>query len=157
MPLHTWYGQGPRRPSSCTSLSLNPHWGRTATSKKSLVAMRAGLLWYCLTLRSPVGCGLPGFSVGREGSPGKNTGMYWPILVAIPFLSSIFPASLASDSPEDMALPEPCNPSSCTTSRPGPHRGKPQSSRATSGANPSGRPTCKGGNKATIETQEWRG
>ena len=31
----------------------------------------------------------------------------------------------------------PCNPSSCTTSTPGPHRGKPKSSRAASGANPS--------------------
>ena len=47
----------------------------------------------------------------------------------------------------------PCNPSSCTTSTPGPHRGKPKSSRAASGANPSGRPTCRGGNKTTIETQ----
>ena len=47
----------------------------------------------------------------------------------------------------------PCDPSSCTTSTPGPHRGKPKSSRAASGANPSGRPTCRGGNKTTIETQ----
>ena len=30
-------------------------------------------------------CGLPGFSVREKGSPGKNTGAYWPILVAIPF------------------------------------------------------------------------
>ena len=34
----------------------------------------------------------------------------------------------------------PYDPSSCTTSAPGPHRGKPKSSRAASGANPSGRP-----------------
>ena len=47
----------------------------------------------------------------------------------------------------------PCDPSSCTTSTPGPHRGKPKSSRAASGANPSGQPTCRGGNKTTIETQ----
>ena len=47
----------------------------------------------------------------------------------------------------------PCNPSSCTTSIPGPHRGRPKSSRAASGANPSGRPTCRGGNKTTTETQ----
>ena len=46
-----------------------------------------------------------------------------------------------------------CNPGSCTTSTPGPHRGKHKSSRAASGANPSGRPTCQGGNKTTIETQ----
>ena len=47
----------------------------------------------------------------------------------------------------------PCNPRSCTTSTPGPHRRKPKPSRAASGANPSGWPTCRGGNKATIETQ----
>jgi len=39
------------------------------------------------------------------------------------------------------------------TSTAGPHRGKPKSSRAVSGANPSGQPTCRGGNKTTIETQ----
>ena len=38
-----------------------------------------------LTLCDPVDCGLPGFSVMEEGSPGKNTGAYWSILVAIPF------------------------------------------------------------------------
>ena len=45
----------------------------------------------------------------------------------------------------------PCDPSSCTTSTPGPHKGKPKPSRAASGANPSGRPTCRGGNKTTTE------
>ena len=47
----------------------------------------------------------------------------------------------------------PCDPSSCTTSTPGPHRGTPESPWAASGANPSGQPTCRGGNKNTIETQ----
>ena len=51
----------------------------------------------------------------------------------------------------------PCGPSSCTTSTPGPHRGKPKFSRAASGANPSGRPTCRGGKKTTIETQGQSG
>ena len=41
------------------------------------------------------------------GSPGKNTGVYWPILVAIPFKSTIFSASLAANSPEYLVLPEP--------------------------------------------------
>ena len=31
----------------------------------------------------------------QRGSPGKNTGAYWPILVATPFYSTIFPAALA--------------------------------------------------------------
>ena len=34
-----------------------------------------------------------------------------------------------------------------------PHWGRPKSSRAASGANPSGQPTCRGGNKTTTETQ----
>ena len=115
--------------------------------------MRAGLLLSCPTLCDPVDCGLPGFSVREGGSPGKNTGAYWPILFAIPFWSTIFPAHLTANSPEYLLLPEPLWPSSCTTSSPGPHRGKPKSSRAASGANPSGWPTCRGGNKTTMETR----
>ena len=34
---------------------------------------------------NPVDCGLPGFSVREGGSPGKNTGVYCPILGVIPF------------------------------------------------------------------------
>ena len=47
----------------------------------------------------------------------------------------------------------PCNPSSCTTSTPGPHRGRPKSSRASSGAKPQWTTTCRGGNKTIVETQ----
>jgi len=50
-------------------------------------------------------------------------------------------------------LPETLGPKQLHHLTPGPHRGKPKSSRAASGANPSGRPTCRGGNKTTIETQ----
>ena len=107
----------------------------------------------CQTLCSPVDCGLPGFSVREGGSPGKSPRVYWPILVAIPFLSTIFPAALADNSPEYLVLPDPCDFSSCTISTPGPHRGKPKSSRAASGATPSGQPISRGGNKTTIETQ----
>ena len=40
-------------------------------------------------------------------SPGKNTRAYWPILVAIPFLSTIFPAALPANYPKYLVLPEP--------------------------------------------------
>ena len=40
--------------------------------------MHAESLWSCPTLCSPVDCGLPGFSVRENGSPGKNTGVHWP-------------------------------------------------------------------------------
>ena len=46
-----------------------------------------------------------------------------------------------------------CDPSSCNTSTPGPHWGKPKSSKAASGAIPNGQSTCRGGNKTTAETQ----
>ena len=72
--------------------------------------MLTGLLWYCLTLCDPVDCSMPGFSVRNGGSPGKNIGAYWPILVAIPYYSIIFPAALAANSPEYPVLPEPLTP-----------------------------------------------
>ena len=83
MSLHTWRHKGTRKPS--TTFMLNSHWGRAATGKKSLASMHAELLQLCLTLSDPINCGLPGFSVREGGSPGKNSGAYWPILVAISF------------------------------------------------------------------------
>ena len=59
--------------------------------------------------------------------------------------------------PSTWCCQNPCVTSSCTTSTPGPHRGKPKSSRAASGGNPSGQPTCRGGNKITFETQRQCG
>ena len=81
--LNTWRHQGPHKPSSCTTFTLNSHWGRAATGKKSLASMHTGSLQSCPTLCSPVDCGLPGFC--QVVSPGKNTGVYWPIQVVIPF------------------------------------------------------------------------
>ena len=46
----------------------------------------------------------------RRGSPGKNTGVYWPVLVVIPFWSTVFPAALTSNSSEYLVLPEPLRP-----------------------------------------------
>ena len=56
-----------------------------------------------------------------------------------------------------LVLPEPLRPKQLHHLHADPHRGKAKSSRAASGANPSGRPTCRGGNKTTIETQGQRG
>ena len=33
MSLHTWSHQGPHKPSSCATFTLNSHWGRAATGK----------------------------------------------------------------------------------------------------------------------------
>ena len=105
------------------------------------------------TLCEPVDCGLPGFSVregflqtrileciGQEWFPYPSRELY--------FLLPQLPTPLST-----WCCQNPCNSSSCTTSTSGPPRGKAKSSRAASGANPSGQPTCRGGNKTTIETQ----
>ena len=84
MSLHTWHHQGSCDQSSSTTFRLNPHWGRVATGKKSLASVHTGSLWSCPTLCNPVDCGLPGFSVRERGSLGKNTGVYWPILLPYP-------------------------------------------------------------------------
>ena len=80
MSLHTWHFQGPCKPSSCATFTLDPHWGRTATGKKDLpLCMQGhfGLVQLFVTLW-PVAC-----QASLSGvSPGKNTGVYWPILVA---------------------------------------------------------------------------
>ena len=72
----------------------------------------------------------------RWGSPGKTTGVYWPILVAIPsralyFLLPYLPTPLST-----WRCQNPWDPSTCTTSTPGPHRSKPKPSRAASEAKP---------------------
>ena len=84
MSQHTGRCQGPRKPSSCATFTLNSHWGTAATGKKVLCLCGQG--HSCsVSLCNPVDCGLPGFSDREQGSPGKNTGAYWPTLLAIPF------------------------------------------------------------------------
>ena len=82
MSLHTWRHQGPRKPSSCTTLMLNSHRGKASTGKK----IKKSRLWVqthcrlCLTLCDLVHCGLPGFCV-REGVSQarilERIGQYW--------------------------------------------------------------------------------
>ena len=80
--LHTWCCWGTHKPRRCATFMLNSYWDRTAIGKKSLAHRLASVVSdYC----DPVDCGLPDFSVRKGGSKGKNTGTYWPILVAIPF------------------------------------------------------------------------
>ena len=153
--LHIWHHQGLCKTSSCTTLTLNSHWGRAATGKKKKVLHLCtqdyfghvklfSTLWTvaCQTSLS-----------GRGGSPGKNTGAYWPRLANIPFWSTIFPTSPASNPLSTWCCQNPCDPNSCTTSTPDPHRVKSNPSRAASGANPSAGPTYRAGNKTTTETQ----
>ena len=121
-------------------------------AKRVLCPCRQGCFGF-VRLCDPIDCGLPGFSVREGGSPSKNIGACWPIWVAIPSQSTVFPAALAASPLSTWCCQNPCDPSSCTSSTPGPHRGKPKPSGAASGASPSGRPTCRGGNKTTVEIQ----
>ena len=35
--MHPWCHRGPPKPTSCTTFTLNSHWGRAATGKKSCI------------------------------------------------------------------------------------------------------------------------
>ena len=86
MSLHTWCHQGPSKPSSCVTFTINSHWGRAATGKKKIVPMYTESLRWYLFGDSLQPCRLAcQASVSTGVSPSKNTVAYWPILVAIPF------------------------------------------------------------------------
>ena len=88
--------------------------------QKNLASMHAGLLRSCPILCDPVDCGLPGFSV-REGVLQARTleciGQYWLPCPsrALYFLLPQPPTPLST-----WCRQNPCAPSSCTTSTPGP-------------------------------------
>ena len=123
--------------------------GRAPKGNKSLESICAVSLQSCPTLCNSVDCGLPGFSVGEgvlQARILEHIGRYW-----LPYPSAA--AALAANFPEYLVLPEPLRPKQLHHLHTWPSLCKPKSSRAASGANPSGRPTCRGGNKATIETE----
>jgi len=105
--LHTWCHQGHCSPSSCTTFTLNPHWGRAVTGqkKKSIASMHAGLLRLCSTLCGPVNCGLPGFSVRGvlQARILECIGQYW---LSYPSRALYFLLALATNSPEYLVWPE---------------------------------------------------
>ena len=91
----------------------------------------------CPTLCDPMDCSVPGSSV--HGIFQARV-LEWG---AIAFSGCFLLEHCISWCPSRQLLStwccqNPCDPSSCTTSTPGPHRGKPKSSRAASEANPSG-------------------
>ena len=82
--LHTWCHQGPCKPSSCAKFTLNSHGNRDATGKQKfciyvprVASVTSNTLRLCRLWPARLLC--------QVGSPGKNTGVYWPILVAISF------------------------------------------------------------------------
>ena len=142
MSLNTWWFQDPRKPSSCTTFMLSsqtltgPQMPQAKKKKKNLVFMPSGLLQVLSDSLRPCRLWPARLLYQRGGSPSKNTGVYWPILVAIPFQSTLFPTTLTPIPLSTWCCQNPCESNSCTTSTPGPHRGKPSPSRAASGTKP---------------------
>ena len=140
---------GSPKSSSCATFTLNSHGGRAATGTKALCLSAQGCFG-SVQLCNSVDCGLPGFSVME----GFSTQEYWSVLARAGchiLLEHDIPCCPSRQLPSTWCCQDPCDP--CTTSTCGPHRGKPKSSRAASGVNPSGQPISRGGNKTTIETQ----
>ena len=154
MSLHTWRCQVPRSQAAASPSCSTLNWGRAATGKESLsVQGHLGCsqlfvtLWTVACQASLSGGVLRARILERIGqcwSPYPSRALYF----LLPWPSTPL---------RTWSCQNPCGPSSCTTSTPGPHRGKPKASRAASGASPSGRPTCRGGDKTTSETQGWCG
>ena len=143
MSLHSWCRQGPCNPNSCTTFMHNSHWGRAATGKKQkqqqqkkkpcICAFRvssvvSNSLWPCRLW--PVRLLCQGVlqarimdRIGQYCLPYPSRALYFLLpLLQIPL--------------NTWCCRNPCDPSSCTTSTPGPHSGKPKSSRAASQAKP---------------------
>ena len=139
--LNTCRHQGPCKPSSCTTFSFNSHWAelpqaKKKKKKKSCVYMHGVTSGLSNSLQLFVDCGLPGFSV-REGVFQarilERIGQYrlpYPSRTLY-FLLPYLPTPLST-----WYCQNPCDLSNCTTSTPGPHRGKPKPSKAASGAKP---------------------
>ena len=129
MSLHTWHSQGSYDPNSCTTLMLNPHWGRTATQKSVLHLCMQGCFSH-VQVCDPVDCGLP----QSKDSPGKNTGVSFRTL-----LENHISCCHKLPTPLNIWCRQGiCDPSNCSTSTPGTHwdQGPAKSSRTALGANP---------------------
>ena len=132
MSLHTWHHQGPRKPNNYTSFMLT---GAEQPQEKEVLHLYMqgclsrvqlfGTLW-TVACQASVS---EGFSKQEYRSVLANTGCHTLLYFLLPYPST--PLS-------NWHCQNPYDPNSCTTSTPGPHRGKPKSSRAASGANPSG-------------------
>ena len=115
---------------------LNSYWGRAATAKRVLhlyaqgylgSVRLIGTLWTVACQASLSGRGI------LQARILEHIGRYWLPYPsrALYFLLPWLPTPLST-----WHCQNPCNPSSCTTSTPGPHRGKPRSSRAAPGGTP---------------------
>jgi len=137
MCLNTWHHQSPHNQSSCTTFTLNPHWGRAYHWQILCLCIQdhSGRVQLFVTLWT-VACqaSLPG---------GFSTQEYWSVLASTgchSLLEHFISCCPSRQLPlSTWCCQNPCDPS--TTSTLGPHWSRPMSSRAPSGANSSGQPT----------------
>ena len=134
VPAHLALPGSPQAKQLChlhTQLSMGQ-----SCHRENILSMCTGSLWSCPTLCDPVDCGLPGFSVRERVLQVRileHIGQDWlPYLFrALYFLLPWPPTPLST-----WCCQNPCDPSSCTTFTPSPHRSKPKPSRTASGAKP---------------------
>ena len=147
--LHTGHHQGPYKPSSCTTFMPNPHWGQSYHSQKVLCLSTQGCfghVWIFVTLWT-VACqdSLLGRGV-LQARILEPIGQCW-----LPYPSRALYAALATNSPDYLVLPEPPWPKQLHHLHTWPSLGP--CLQGSLRANPSGRPTCRSGNKTTTGTQ----
>ena len=118
---------------------LNSHWGRAATGKKScvyacrVISVMSASLQLCRLWPARLLCQGGDFPRQKYWSVLANTGCHT-------LLEHYISCCPSRQLPSSWCYRNPSDPSSCTTSTPGPHWGRPKPSRAASGANPSGHP-----------------
>ena len=87
---------------------------------------------------------------------GSSRQEYWSILANTgchTLLEHLFPAALATNSPEYLVLPEPLQPKQLHHLHTWPSQGQTQVLQGSLRSKPSARPICRGGYKTTIETR----
>ena len=74
--LHTWGHQGPRKPSSCATFTLNSHWGTAAAGKSSLVQGHFSIVQIFETMWTVASLSGRGFTRQEYWSILANTGCH---------------------------------------------------------------------------------
>ena len=109
MSLHTWRCKDPHKPSSCTTFTLNSHWGRAAAGKKNLASLHAGSLQSCPTLQPYRLWPAWLLCQGR----GFSSQAYWSVLASTghhTLLEHCISCCPSHQPPEYLVLPEPLGP-----------------------------------------------
>ena len=152
--LHTWCHQGPCKPSSCATFTLNPHCDRAATGKKKKV------LYLCAQGRFRLSDSMPPCRLWPARFLCQGWGFsrqeYWSILAKTglhALLEHYISCCPSPNSPRYLVLPEPLQPKQLHHLHTWPSQGKTQVLQGNLRTNPIGQPTGGGGNKTIIEIQ----